>query len=201
VRPFSQKKDWLSFTANSGGLNVKGFGLKRFKFIKMKVYQNKMIAAACAVLFALPFAAFAQMPKVHRHYGKMASTLAEVAPEFSMAETTLKKADKKANVAINKNRTFEAFTVDDEIRIFIKDRKTGKIFEIKGLPFEWRYFSDLVWADNQTLMFDRWSEPHFAVHYAVNAVKRKLIAAKPFPDAFMLGVQKRIRNQKKRKGL
>lgn len=151
----------------------------------MKVYRNHLIVFVFAVLCGLPVCVIAQIPKVHRHPGRMESMLKEVGPEFSISEATLEKGFKKENAVTNKNRTFEAFTVSD-IRIFVKNLKSGKVFELKGLPFEWRDFSDLAWSDNQTLMFDRWVEPHYGNHYAVNVVRQKLLDATPFPDAFML---------------
>jgi hypothetical protein len=102
-------------------------------------------------------------------------------PEFSMAETALESGTKKDNLVASRARRYEAFTVDGT-RLFIGERRTGKLFEIRGLPLEWRPFSDLTWADNKTLLFDRWSQPHYGVHYEVNVKSRKLIVALPFPD-------------------
>jgi hypothetical protein len=147
----------------------------------MKVYRTRIIIFALAVLSAFPFAVAAQVPRAHRHSGKMESMLKEIERDFSFAETTLESDASREGVVKNKHRTFEAFTVSGA-RIFVKDLKSGKIFEIKGLPFEWRDFSDLAWADNQTLMFDRWVQPRYGNHYAVNVVQRKLTEAAPFPD-------------------
>ena len=153
----------------------------------MKVYRSLSIVFALAMLFVFPAAA--QTPKAHRHLGNMPSMLAEIEPDFSFVETTPEK-DAKIEAALkNKNRTFEAFVVD-KTRIFVRDLKNGKIFELKGLPFESRFFSDLTWANNQTLMFDRWVQPHYGNHYTVNVVRKKLVAAVPFPDEFMLKQQK-----------
>jgi hypothetical protein len=150
----------------------------------MKVYRRQFIVFVFAVLFVLPSALRAQTPKAHRHLGDMPSMLREIEPDFSFAEATLEKAARRENAVKNKNRTFEAFIVD-KTRIFVKDLKSGKIFEIKGLPSESRFLADLVWVNNQTLMFDRWVQPHYGNHYAVNVVKRKLVEAVPFPDEFM----------------
>ena len=147
----------------------------------MKIYRSQFIVFAFAVLFAASFGVRAQITKAHRHFGKMPSMLAEIAPDFSFAETALAKGLRTKNAVRNKNRTFEAFTLSGT-RIFVKDLRSGKIFELQGLPFEWRDFSDLVWADNQTLMFDRWTQPRYGNHYAVDVVKRKLIDVVPFPD-------------------
>jgi hypothetical protein len=148
----------------------------------MKVYRGQIIVFA--VLFVFPFVAAAQVPKAHRHLGGLPSMLKEIEADFSFAVAALEKDAPIENAVKNKNRTFEAFVVD-KTQIFVKDLKSGKIFEIKGLPSEWRFFSDLVWVNNQTLMFDRWVQPHYGNHYAVDVVKRKLVAAVPFPDEFM----------------
>ena len=156
----------------------------------MKFYR-KMPAATClAVLFGLTAAA--QIPRVHRHAGRIESMTAEISKDFSITEAIVPKDVTIENVVRNRARTFEAF-IADTTRIFIKNLKNGKTFEIKGLPFEWRFFSDLAWTDNQTLMFDRWVEPHYATHYAVNVVSKKLLDAAPFPDEFML---KQIRKKR-----
>jgi hypothetical protein len=147
----------------------------------MNIYRSIFPGFALAILFLLPSAAVAQIPKAHRHEGKIDSMLAEVGKEFSIVETTLKKDAAMENAVKNKARTFEAFTVGGT-RIFFKNLKSGKIFELKGLPFGWRDFSDLAWSNNQTLMFDRWTQPRYGNHYAVNVVKKKLTEAAPFPD-------------------
>jgi len=151
----------------------------------MKVYRARIIVFAFTVLFVFPVVLRPQVPKAHRHLGGMPSMLKEIEPEFSFAEATLEKGFRTKNTVRNKNRTFEAFTLSGT-RIFVKDLKSGKIFELKGLPFESRDFSDLAWANNQTLMFDRWVQPHYGNHYAVNVVKKKLTDVVPFPDEFML---------------
>lgn len=106
-----------------------------------------------------------------------------------MAETQLEADLKKEKLRTSRNRKYDAFTVSGN-RLFVVERPTRKIFEIRGLPFEWRPFSNLTWADNQTLMFDRWSQPHYGVHYAVNVNSRKLLIAAPFPDKFYLEQQR-----------
>lgn len=158
----------------------------------MKIYPSRFAVFSLTVLFVLPLAIAAQIPKIHRHAGRLESMTAEVGKDFSITEAALEKTAALENKAKNKARTFEAFTVGGT-RIFYKNLKNGKVFEIKGLPFEWREFSDLVWTDNQTLMFDRWVEPHYATHYAVNVVKKKLLDAAPFPDEFVLRQKRKKR--------
>ena len=119
--------------------------------------------------------------KSHHHIWANESVAVDI-PEFSMIEVALKPA-KKENLVINKSKKHEAFTVEGT-RLFVLERQTQKLFEIAGLPLEWRPFSDLTWADNQTLMFDRWSQPHYGVHYKINVRTRKLLVVAPFGDQF-----------------
>jgi len=122
------------------------------------------------------------------------SELGNVAPEFSMVETSLAANSKKENLVTNRSRTFDVFTVS-VMRLFVAERKTGRIFEIRGLPLEWRPFSDLVWENNHTLVFDRWSQPHYGVHYAVDVKTKRLVMAAPFPDEFYLEQQRPKHNR------
>jgi hypothetical protein len=109
-------------------------------------------------------------------------------PEFSLAETSLEAGMKKEDLITSRNRRYDAFTISDT-RLLITDRKTAKVFEIRGLPLDWRPFSDLAWMDNQTLVFDRWSQPHYGVHYEVNVSRKRLIRAVPFPDKVDAGTR------------
>ena len=146
----------------------------------MKVYRSQFIVFAFAALFVFSLSVHAQVPKAHRHPGNAESMLKEIEPDVSFVATTLAEDAQVEESVKNKSRTFEAFIVD-KTRILVKNLKSGKIYEIKGLPLENRYFSDLVWADNQTLMFDRWAQPRYGNHYAFNVVRKKLTAAAPFP--------------------
>src|SRR6185369_8047063 len=121
-----------------------------------------------------------QASQTHRHVGIGQSVGMDI-PEFSMVEISLETGLKKENLVKSRNRRYEAFTVSDT-RLLVSDRSTGKVFEVKGLPMEWRPFSDLTWVNNQTLVFDRWSQPHYGVHYEVNVKLKKLTRAVPFPD-------------------
>ena len=121
------------------------------------------------------------LPKVHRHIGVDKSDPGEEIPEFSIIEATLQADTKKENVVTSRRGTYDAFTVD-RTRLLIAERSTGKVFEIRGLPLEWRPFSDLTWANDHTLMFDRWSQPHYGLHYCVDMKAKRLTAAVPFPD-------------------
>jgi len=126
--------------------------------------------------------------KSHRHIGVDKTERVEI-PEFAMVETSLEPKIKRENVVTSRNRKHDAFTVDDT-RLFVSDRQTQKVLEITGLPLEWRPFSNLTWASNEILVFDRWSQPHYGVHYEVNVRSHKLLVAVPFPDKFYLKQQR-----------
>jgi hypothetical protein len=139
-----------------------------------------MLACGLIALVALANHNYSQSakPKLHRH-ARVGSSVD--VPEFSMDETSPEADMKKENLVTSPNKKYEAFTFSDT-RLFVSERRTGKVFEIRGLPLDWRPFSDLAWANNHTLMFDRWSQPHYGVHYAVNVTSKKLMVAAPFPD-------------------
>ena len=118
--------------------------------------------------------------KSHRHAALGASLESEIA-DFSMVETSLEAGVTKEQLKTSKTRRYDAFTVSGT-RLFVLERDTGKTFEIRGLPLEWRPFSDLLWANDRILVFDRWSQPHYGIHYEVNVASRKLIVAQPFAD-------------------
>ena len=144
------------------------------------------IILTCGVVALLSGQAFSQtskppLPKSHRHIGVKRYATGEKIPEFKMVEASLEPDTKKEDLVGSRSGNYDAFTVSGT-RLFVTDKHAGKIFEITGLPLEWRPFSDLIWADSRTLMFDRWSQPHYAVHYALNAETRQLVAAVPFPD-------------------
>ena len=161
--------------------------------------MRRTVAQLLTVFFALLICVSSQTPraslfKSHRHIGMDNGHSVDI-PEFSMVETSLERNIKRANVVTSQNRKRYAFTVDDT-RLFVSDRTTQKVLEISGLPLEWRPFSNLTWASNDTLMFDRWSQPHYGVHYEVNVRSRKLLIAAPFPDKFYLEQQRPKRQTK-----
>jgi hypothetical protein len=59
---------------------------------------------------------------------------------------------------------------------------------------EHRDFSDLVWVNDRYLVFDRWSSPHYGMHYIFDVTQKKLLLATPFPDQFYLDQQKKDSN-------
>lgn len=104
--------------------------------------------------------------------------------DFKIAQISVDPDLKRENIVINQDKTFQAFSTCDEAacRIFFEELSTGQVYEIQGLPLSYRPFSDLVWISSDILVFDRWSQPHYGIHYAVDVNKKKLLLASPFPD-------------------
>ena len=116
-------------------------------------------------------------------------------PKVEIAEVTLDKSVSRENVARSWDGRYEAFTTyhpdqSPSFRIYFAQRGTGRVYEVRGLPLPHRPFSDLAWVNNRTLAFDRWSQPHYGIHYAVNVKGKKLMRASAFPDEFYIEQQK-----------
>jgi hypothetical protein len=171
----------------------------------MSLRVCRRVIRVCGLIAVLGFYILASsqsprpaLPKSHRHIGVDNPAKGQPMPEFSMVETTLEAGTIKEDLRTNRNRKYDAFTVS-LTRIFVAERRTGKTIEIRGLPLEWRPFSNLTWVDNRILMFDRWSQPHFGVHYAVNVEGRNLVAAVPFPDRWFYEQQRPKRKRDRSK--
>ena len=67
-------------------------------------------------------------------------------------------------------------------RIRIETVSGGQRGELRGVPLPYRPLSALVWLDDELLAFDRWSQPHYGIHYVLNVRQRRLVLAAPFPD-------------------
>jgi len=93
--------------------------------------------------------------------------------EIKVVEVTMDPNIVRENVTANQSRTFKAFTTYEEsFNIFVEDTVEGVTMEIQGFPSPWRPFSDLVWITDDILVFDRWANPHYGVHYTIN-IRRK----------------------------
>ena len=170
--------------------------------MSIAICRGIILVFGLSALLGLPGRALSQsrspsLPKSHRHIGVSKSVVGVPIPTFSMAETSLEAGIKKENPITDRSRKYDAFTVSGT-RLFVAERRSGKIFEIRGLPLEWRPFSDLIWASDQILMFDRWSQPHYGVHYEVNVKSRRLVTSVPFPDKFYLRQQRPKRKNNRR---
>ena len=67
-------------------------------------------------------------------------------------------------------------------RIRIETVSGGQRGELRGVPLPYRPLSTLVWLNDELLAFDRWSQPHYGIHYVLNVRQRRLVLAAPFPD-------------------
>ena len=144
----------------------------------------------------------AQAPRdAHRHL-RLGDVREQVLPDVEIAEVTLDKSVSKENLARSRDGRYEAFTSynpagSPSFRIYFVERNRGKVYEVRGLPLPNRPFSDLAWVNNRMLVFDRWSQPHYGIHYAVNVRGKKLVRAAAFPDEFYLEQQRPKARRKK----
>jgi mannosyltransferase len=137
-------------------------------------------------------AVISSLPDLHDHVVDMrqAGSIPDVLSGFRMAEVLPDINWKKENVVDNAAKTWRAFTIaSDAFHLFVEDLGAGKTYEIQGLPLPYRPFSELVWATDEMLMVDRWSQPHYGIHYVINAPAHQLLMAAPFPDQIYLDAQ------------
>lgn len=71
-------------------------------------------------------------------------------------------------------------------RVCILEVRTGKRYQLAGIPLPYRPISGLVWLNDHLLAFDRWSQPHYGIHYVVDVQKYSVVLSAPFPDSLML---------------
>jgi hypothetical protein len=139
--------------------------------------------------------AAAQASRVaHRHLG-IGDVTKQVRPDVEIAEVILDASVTRENLARSRDGRYEAFSAyhpeqPPSFRVYFVERATGKAYEVRGLPLPHRPFSDLVWTNNRTLVFDRWSQPHYGIHYALDVRRKKLVKASAFPDEFYLEQQR-----------
>jgi hypothetical protein len=138
-----------------------------------------------------------QSSRAHRH-SRFEDLREEILPDVEIVEVVLDKSAKKEHLVRSPDKRYEAFTSYPIFTIYYLESSTGRVYEVRGLPLPHRPFSDLVWLNNRTLAFDRWSQPHYGIHYAVNVKEKKLVMASAFPDDFYLeqqGVKPRRKKQ------
>lgn len=140
-----------------------------------------LVTAFCVARDARAQRVTRSVPRSHRHPAIEASAIQDSVPELSFADTTLGATVVREQIATDRRRRYDAFTVD-RTHLFVRHRRTHRVLEVRGLPLEWRPFSDLTWTPDGTLLVDRWSSPHYAMHYAFDVAQRRLIAAQAFHD-------------------
>jgi len=106
---------------------------------------------------------------------------------FEILPVTNESILNRENIIINQEKTFQAYSTcsDTDCKIFFEDLPLKQTYEIMGLPSTHRPFSDLSWLSNKILVFDKWSQPHYGIHYAVDVIERNILLASPFPDQFL----------------
>ena len=141
-----------------------------------------LVAALCVTRDAPAQRSLSALPRSHRHPGIEAPAIQDSVPELRYVDTTLDASVVRERIVTDRRRWYDAFTVD-ATRLFVRDRRTDRVREVRGLPLEWRPFSDLAWTRDGILLVDRWSSPHYAMHYALDVARGRLVAAQAFHDA------------------
>ena len=140
-----------------------------------------LVAAFCVARDAPAQRAASSIPRSHRHSGLQAPAIQDGVPELTFVDTTLGASVVRERLVTDRRRRYDAFTVDGT-HLFVRDRRTHREREMRGLPLEWRPFSDPAWTSDGILLVDRWSSPHYAMHYALDVARRRLVAAQAFHD-------------------
>jgi hypothetical protein len=152
-----------------------------------------LMLLVCAQSYASLDSVRAQTSHDPHHHARLGdSMLNDISPDVSITEAAAESSWKRENLIVNQDKTYAAFTVCQPLdkaadsgcqeHLYFEEKRTGKVFEVSGLPMPHRPFSDLAWADRRTLVFDRWSQPHYGIHYAVDVEAKKLVAARSFED-------------------
>jgi hypothetical protein len=131
------------------------------------------------------------IPMAGRHpivFGEMTPD-SEIAADFRMMDEQPPVDLQRQNVVTTSEGHFRAFTVCDpalcqdkgccQERLFVEDLGRDRTYEIQGLPLTWRPFSGLAWVRGDVLTFERWSQPAYGVHYAVDVGEGELLLAAP----------------------
>ena len=126
----------------------------------------------------------------------------ELAPDVVILKVLAFDKKPRENCVTNQSKTMVAFTIFAGSQppdwqgehVYIQKVGTDERFVILGIPKERRDFSDLTWVNDQYLVFDRWSSPHYGMHYIFDTAQKKLLLATPFPDQFYLDQQKKDGN-------
>jgi hypothetical protein len=78
---------------------------------------------------------------------------------------------------------------DQSARVCVQEAQTGRQYKLRGIPLPYRPISGLIWLNDTLLTFDRWSQPHYGVHYVVDVRRLCVVLSTPFPDEFMFRSQ------------
>jgi len=109
----------------------------------------------------------------------------ELAPDATVAEVQDRPAGTRTQEVTNPAGAARSYIVQSKEGwdvVVVEELRSGKVFQVEGIPLPWRPISDLCWASNRYLCFDRWSQPHYGLHYVVDVETMKLVHIAPFPD-------------------
>lgn len=122
--------------------------------------------------------------------GQMSQGFEDLFAEVAIVEVSSLQNQERDNITVNQAQTYQAFTICEPLfeaegcqeKIFIEEMTTGKYYQIEGIPMSWRPFTNLIWTDEKILEFDRWSTPHYRLHYTVDMTEKKLVDVSEFEE-------------------
>ena len=149
-----------------------------------------MLFFTCLTAFSL---AWSQFPDPHCHIVDVHADLLsdEDIPDVVLVSFNLQEDEEILSAVPSQTGNLRAIVVarsfsDESARelLIIEYLNTGEMMVLEGIPMVHRPFSNLVWVDDRYLVFDRWSQPHYGIHYVFDALEQELIYASVFPDQF-----------------
>jgi hypothetical protein len=133
------------------------------------------------------------LPDPHRHVVQVHEEpwKTDLAPEARFVQMKQPADGRDTTVSPNGRQRAFVHEVPDEQggRICLQETETGKSSELLGIPLPHRPISDLAWIGDTLLTFDRWSQPHYGIHYVIDVKQLKLVLSAPYPDELMLRQQ------------
>ncbi len=117
----------------------------------------------------------------------------DLAQGIKVVEISRLPRQKRENITVNSAQTYQAFTICEFLsefdqeqgcqeKIFIEETIAGKFYQIQGIPLSWRPFTNLAWTEENILSFQRWSNPHYGLHYVVDMNQKKLVDISAFDE-------------------
>lgn len=88
---------------------------------------------------------------------------------------------------------------EETIRFRLEDRTGNRVYRIEGLPFPSADISDPVFYGNRFLIFDRWHNNNYAVHFVIDLSAAKLILAAACPHLPYFERMRELQMQDQRK--
>lgn len=114
------------------------------------------------------------------------------APNIKVVEVDPPDSSKREQITRSGNATAYVVARSDpnDLQIeYVYFNHNGKTYRIEGVPLEQRPITAVAWASSRYLVFDRWSQPHYGVHYVVDTEQLSVVHICPFPDRFFLDQQ------------